>query len=117
MSYTDVWKRPFTYDDCGYIWSGNNVMTFTVDIHMMMQEEQNMRDFCNNMVAALNDDECKKYSGVHIKDGCDLYVNNKLIGYFRGWGHLTGKLGLKKKKAVNLQDELINEVLSKISEN
>ena len=117
MNYTDIWKRPFTYDDYGYVWSKNTVMTFTVDMDMMEREEQNMHDFCNNMVAALNGDECKKYPGLHIKDGCDLYKDNKLIGYFRGWGHLTGGLGLSEEKAANLQDELINEVLSKISEN
>ena len=31
MKWTDIWRAPFKYDNYGYIWDNNNVMTFTVD--------------------------------------------------------------------------------------
>ena len=113
MKWTDIWHRPFRYDHYGYIWDCNNEMTFTVT-DLTEENEQWMQEFCDNMVKALNGEECKKYPGLNIKDGCDLYKGEELIGSFRGWGHLIGGLKMKPEKAAAVQDEMIEYVMSKI---
>lgn len=113
MKWTDIWRVPFKYDNYGYIWDCNNEMTFTVD-DLTEENDQWMQEFCDNMVKALNGEECKKYPGLNIKDGCDLYKGEELIGSFRGWGHLIGGLKMKPEKAAAVQDEMIEFVMSKI---
>lgn len=115
MKWTDIWQAPFWYDDCGYIFDKNNTMTFTVD-DLTESNWKEMDDFCRNIVTALNGDgEVKKYPGLEVKDGCDIYRGEECIGYFRGWGHLTGGLKLSEEEAASVQDELVNYVMSKIS--
>ena len=113
MKWTDIWRAPFSYDNYGYIWDCNNVMTFTVT-DLTEENEQWMQEFCGNMVNALNGEECRKYPGLNIKDGCDLYKGEELIGSFRGWGHLIGGLKMNQAKAAVVQDEMIEYVMSKI---
>ena len=113
MKWTDIWRAPFKYDNYGYIWDCNNEMTFTVD-DLTEENEQWMQEFCDNMVKALNGEECKKYPRLNIKDGCDLYRGEELIGYFRGWGHLIGGLKMKSENAAAVQDEMIEYIMSKI---
>lgn len=114
LKWTDIWQAPFWSDHYGYVWSAENVMTFTVD-DLTEENDKWIQDFCNNMVKALNGEECQKYEDLHVEDGCDLYLGETLIGYFRGWGHLTGGLKMKKEMAAQYQDELIKAVMSKIS--
>jgi len=90
-------------------------MTFTVD-ELTEENDKWMQDFCDNMVKALNGEKCQQYPGLHIEDGCDLYQYDQMIGYFRGWGHLTGGLKMKEEMAASYQDQLINAVLTKIAE-
>lgn len=116
MNWTDIWKGPFKNDHYGYIWDNENTMVFTVD-DLTEENDKWMNSFCNNIVNVLNGNEpTEKYAGLEIKDGCDLYINDEMIGYFRGWGHLTGGLKLTGEEAVKLQDSLIEFVLNKISE-
>ena len=115
MKWTEVWHGPFEYDHYGYIWDRDGVMTFTVD-DLTEVSDKEMDELCASMVAALNGEEVKKkYEGLHIQDGCDLYQGDRLLGYFRGWGHLTGGLKLSQYEAAKVQDELIEAVLSKIT--
>ena len=113
MKWTDIWRAPFRYDHYGYIWDSNNVMTFTVN-DLTEENDQWMQEFCDNMVKALNNEECKQYSGLNVKDGCDLYKDEELIGFFRGWGHLTGGLKMTPEEAAAIQDKMIEFVMSKI---
>ena len=113
MKWTDIWRTPFEYDNYGYIWANNNVMTFTVT-NLTEKNEQWMQEFCDNMVKALNGEECRKYPGLNIKDGCDRYKGEELIGSFRGWGHLIGGLKMNQAKAAVVQDEMIEYIMSKI---
>ena len=113
MKWTDVWRTPFRYDNDGYIWDSGNVMTFNVD-DLTEENDQWMQEFCDNMVKALNGEECKQYPGLNIKDGCDLYKGEELIGSFRGWGHLIGELKMKPEEAATVQDEMIEYIMSKI---
>lgn len=114
MKWTDIWKSPFRYDNYGYIWGSGNVMTFTVE-DLTEENDQWMQDFCDNMVNALNSEPCQKYPGLHIENGCDLYLGEEMIGSFRGWGHLVGGLKLKPEEAAAVQDEMIEYVMNKIS--
>lgn len=113
MKWTDIWQKPFRYDHYGYVWDKDNVMTFTVD-DLTPENDRWMQEFCDNMVKALNGEECNEYSNLHIEEGCDLYRGDELIGSFRGWGHLTGGLKMTPDEAIVVQDEMIKAVLEKI---
>lgn len=115
MKWTDIWRPPFWYDHYGYIWSEDNVMVFTVD-NLTEENDRWMREFCDNLVKALNGEECMKYPDLQVKDGCDLYGGEELIGSFRGWGHLTGGLRMDANEAAAVQDEMIGFVMDKIAE-
>ena len=116
MQWTDIWRKPFKYDHYGYIWDRDNVMTFTVD-DLTEENDKEMAELCSSIVTALNGEEVtRKYRGLVIKDGCDLYLDGKMVGYFRGWGHLTGGLKMNSYQAAQVQDQLIREVLNKISD-
>jgi hypothetical protein len=115
MKWADIWKKPFWYDHYGYIWSADNVMTFTID-DLTEENDKWMQEFCGNLVEALNGEECNKYEDLHIEDGCDLYQGETLIGYFRGWGHLIGGLKMNDVNASLCQDEMIKYVMDKIAE-
>lgn len=117
LKWTDIWRPPFRNDNYGYIWDSDNVMTFSVD-DLTEENDRWMQTFCDNMVKALNGEECEQYPGLNIKDGYDLYQqvqDNLLIGSFRGWGHLTGGLKMKPEQAAAVQDQLISFVLDKIA--
>lgn len=120
MKWTDVWKTPFHYDGYGYIYDKDYTMTFSLDMHVD-SEHPFIEKFINDMVTVLNGGELTegRYSDLTIEDGCDLYYGDKMIGSFRGWGHLTGSgssaLHLSEEKAASIQDELINYVMGKMS--
>ena len=115
MKWNDVWKKNFRYDNYGYIWDGEGTMVFSVD-DLTDENDQLMNTFCQNIVNVLNEKEpFLQYAGLTIKDGCDLYMNDDMVGSFRGWGHLTGVLHLSDEVAAKVQDELINYVMGKIS--
>lgn len=112
MNWTDVWHGPFKYDHYGYVWDRDNVMVFTVE-DLTEENDKDMQNLCNNIVSVLNKESINhKYDNLEIKDGCDLYMNNEIVGSFRGWGHLTGGLKLSIDEAIKLQDGLINYVMS-----
>ena len=90
-------------------------MTFSVD-DLTEENDQWMQKFCDNLVKALNGEECMKYPDLQVKDGCDLYRGEELIGSFRGWGHLTGGLNMKAEEAAQVQDDMIEFVMDKIAE-
>lgn len=115
LTWQDIWNEPFTTDDYGYVFGADGVMVFTVD-DLTEENDKEMEEFCQNMVKALNGEECKKYPGLCVINGCDLYQFGNLIGYFRGWGHLTGGLKMKEEMAAQYQDEMIKSIMEKISE-
>lgn len=115
MKWTDIWRPPFRYDHYGYVWDTDNMMTFSVD-DLTEENDRQMQDFCDNLVKALNGEECMKYPDLQVKDGCDLYRGEELLGSFRGWGYLTGGLKMKPEKAAAVQDEMIEFVMDKIAE-
>ena len=124
VDYNKVWVRPFKFDDCSYVWDKNNVMVFTFEDDILVKNGEDGKPVWNSepgyrFAALLNEAPgIEKFSGLEIKDGCDLYMDGKLIGYFRGWGHLTGTggLNLSEKEAAEIQDEFIADCLSKLQE-
>ena len=113
-SFKDIWKPPFKNDHYGYVWSKDNVMTFTID-DLTEDNEDFVNEFADNIVNVLNGKEVtRKYEDIETKDGCDIYINNELVGYFRGWGHMIGGLNLSPEEASKYQDELIQFVLTKL---
>ena len=115
MKWTDIWKKPFWTDHYGYVWDKDNVMTFSVE-DLTEENDRFIQEFCGNLVKALNGEECQKYAGLHVENGCDLYQGETLIGSFRGWGNLIGGLKMKLEEAVAVQDELIKYAMDKIAE-
>lgn len=115
LTWRDIWNAPYTTDHYGYVFGADGVMVFTVD-DLTEENDKQMQEFCRNMADALNGKECKKYPGLYVNDGCDLYQFGNLIGYFRGWGHLTGGLKMKEEMAAQYQNEMIKVVMDLISE-
>ena len=115
MKWTDVWKPPFKTDHYGYVWDKDNVMTFSVN-DLTKENDAEMQYLCADIVTALNGGTLEnRWDGLFIKEGCDLYRGDELLGSFRGWGHLTGGLKLSGYEAAKVQDQLIIHVLRKLS--
>lgn len=109
--YRDVWRPPFHSDGAGYVYDSDWNMVFTTDFH------DDDIHVANNIAALLNDDpSATKMHNLEVKQGCDLYQDGKLLGFFRGWGHLTGcgALNLPVKRATEIQDEFIKWCLTKL---
>ena len=115
FTWKDIWNKPFQSDHYGYVWGADGIPVFTVE-DLTEENDKWMQDFCRNMVKALNDEECEKYPGLYVNDGCDLYQGDTLIGSFRGWGWLTGGLKMHEKMAARYQDDMIKAVMEKIKE-
>ena len=115
LDWKDVWHGPFKTDHYGYVWDRDNVMTFSVN-DLTEENDAEMQRLCADIVTALNGDTLEnRWDGLYVKEGCDLYKDNILLGSFRGWGHLTGGLKLSGYEAARVQDQLIKYVLTKLS--
>ena len=124
VDYNKVWVRPFKFDDMAYIWDKNNEMVFTVedDIFAKRGEDGTMlwdSSFGYRFTDLLNEvPNTEKLSDLEIRDGCDLYMKDKMLGCFRGWGHLTGTgrgcFHLREEDAAEVQDEFMADCLSKL---
>ncbi len=121
ISYKDVYQKPFRQmHECSHVFSSNNVMSFTFDINMTI----NQPDFCKYFIDILNGasaDEKRKHYTYSVK-GVDLFVEAngmmQLVGCVRGWGYLTGcgALGLSQEEAKRIQDEFIEYILKTLNQ-
>lgn len=120
VNFKEVWKLPFKYDEWGYIWTSEREMVFTFDDSVIEKKVNGVikmdNTFAYNFTNLLNGKDGEKISGLEVKDGCDLYMDGKYIGCFRGWGHLTGigGLNLSDEDAAEVQDEFIADCLTKL---
>ena len=116
LTFNDAWIGPFHYDGCGYIYDSENTMVFTFECPDDIEEDKMYKEISDKMVNALNGLEVEPINGIEIQDGVDLYKDGKLIGYFRGWGHLTGTgaMNLSSETATKLQDSFIDYVMEKL---
>lgn len=114
-SWKDIWKGPFWSDDYGWVYDKDNIPVFTAD-DLNEENDKFINTLTNDIAAVLNNKEpSQKYDRFEIKDGCDIYLGDVCIGYFRGWGHMCGGLKLSSTDAAKYQDEMIEFVLNKIS--
>lgn len=111
MTWKDVWKPPYKYDMWGWIWAKDDVPVFTFECPESEEEDKQNSIMGKEFAKALNNEDHIKYKDLEIRDGCDLYQREKLIGSFRGWGHLTGGLDLSCEEAAKIQDELVEEFM------
>ena len=115
LDWKDIWHGPFKTDHYGYVWDKDNVMTFSV-YDLTEENDAEMQRLCADIVTVLNGGTLEnRWDGLYIKEGCDLYRGEELLGSFRGWGHLTGGLKFSGYKAAQVQDRLIKHVLTKLS--
>ena len=117
-TWTDVWGPYFNYY-WGYVTDNFGTMAFSLDLDRD-QNSPYIIKLCLDIAHALEEGVSpeKKYTELTIKDGCDLYWSGVRIGSFRGWGHLTGTggLNLPEERARELQDQMIDYVMQRISE-
>lgn len=120
LSHKDVYQKPFRQMyECSHVFSQNNVMSFTFDINMTV----NQSDFCKYFIDRLNgasvDEKRKNYT--YLFKGVDLFVESngmmQLVGCVRGWGYLTGTgaLGLSQEEAKRIQDDFIEHILKTLN--
>lgn len=116
LTFNDAWIGPFHYDGWGYIYDSENTMVFTFECPDDEEELKMHQEFANKMVNVLNGLEVEPINCIEIQDGVDLYKDGKLIGCFRGWGHLTGTgaMSLSSETAKRLQDSFIEYVMNKL---
>lgn len=118
-TWTDIWGPYFNYY-WGYVTDNFGTMVFSIDLDRD-DDDPTVIKLCNDIVHALEEgiSPAKKYTDLTIKDGCDLYMNDIIVGSFRGWGHLTGTggLNLPEERAQELQDQMITYVMGKLCEN
>ena len=115
-SYKDIWKAPFWSDDYGWVYAADNTPVFTAD-DLNEDNDKFINTLTNDIAAVLNGKKpSRKYDKFDVNDGCDIYLGDELIGYFRGWGHMRGSLKLSSTDAAKYQDELVEFVLSKLTD-
>ena len=116
-TWRDVWGPYFSYY-WGYVNDNFGTMAFSVSVH---RDGENpwITLLCNRIADVLEtgNELDEKYEGLEIKNGCDLYWEGLEIGSFRGWGHLTGPggLNLPEERATELQNQMIDYVMTRIS--
>ena len=116
-TWRDVWGPYFHYF-WGYVSDNFDHSAFSLDLD---RDENNpyIILLCNRIANVLQTGEelKEKYENLEIKDCCDLYWEGLRIGSFRGWGYLTGPGGLhlSDDRARELQDQMIDYVMTRIS--
>ena len=110
MNYNEIWQRPFELAG-NYIFDRNGVMVFTFDFSIS-------EDTRKKVTSLLNDEGKEEPLDFHIVDRSEVWFNDIPIGFFRGWGHLTGVGGLHLDPvdAMNVQDEFIKDCMKKLTE-
>ena len=112
LNWKEVWKSPFWYDQGGYVWSKDNVMTFSAAVDL---NERACDEVCLAVTAVLNGETPgKKYPNLEVKYGCDLFDGETMIGSVRGWSHLTATLKLDMQEAEEVQDGLIKFIVEQL---
>ena len=111
MTFKDIYKLPLKKDEHSstYIWSNNNVMTFTV----LTDNDKLITDVINK----INDNNNISFNNVKHESG-RIFIDNTPILLIRGWGHLIGQAALKlnHKKAAQIQDDFAEFVVNKLKE-
>lgn len=114
-SWKDIWKGPFWSDNYGWVYDKDNIPVFSAD-DLTEDNDKFINTLTDDIAAVLNGKEpSQNYDRFDVKDGCDIYLGDVCIGYFRGWGHMCGGLKLSSTDAAKYQDELIEFTLNKLT--
>lgn len=111
MTHKDIWVPPFQCSK--YSWNitdNNHRIVFTA----LCDDDTKER-----IMKLLNGDaDVEKFKTAQVVDPCNLYLDGKGVGMFRGWGHLTGKgaLALDVKTATKIHNDFMLECLTKLGE-
>lgn len=108
MDFNEVWKRPFELVG-NYIFDKNGVMVFTFNFGI--KEEIRKR-----VTSLLNDEKKYEPFDLHIV-WSQVWFNDVPVGFFRGWGHLTGVGGLHLdfEEAEETQNAFIKDCMEKLT--
>lgn len=89
-----------------YIFDANNNMMFSWLVKMKPEQKE-------KLIEAINGEITLTIKDVK-KDDLHIIINDTPILLVRGWGYLTGKLGLSEKEAIKEQEELLEYVEKKL---
>jgi len=116
LTYKDIYQKPFRPMLGTHVFSSNNVMSFTFDIEMGINQPEFCEYFINRLNGGKADEKRRHYK--YRFNGVSLFVeaNGKMqrVGCVRGWGYLTGTgaLGLSSGEAKEIQDQFIGHILN-----
>lgn len=100
MTFEDIYKAPFR-SEYGYIWSSDNVMAL-----MAINYEDGKTDsMLSRLVSILNGESKPNKTNAISYDAPEIVINGVPTLVIRGWGFLTGNLGLSEENACRIQDD------------
>lgn len=109
QTWQDIYELPLKYDMITYAFSANDTMT------LMFDEKINLGKSLN-IVRKINEPNFEYNLENLTHKGCDFYQNDKYIFCVRGWGYLTGYLGLSEEKALEIQNGFIEYIYNQIKD-
>lgn len=89
-----------------YIFDANSNMMFSWLVKMKPEQKE-------KLIEAINGEITLTIKDVK-KDDLHIIINDTPILLVRGWGYLTGKLGLSEEEAIKEQEELLEYVEKKL---
>lgn len=116
-TYKDVWGFPLEKDDYGCVWDIEDIRVFDFDDENLSVEKQ------NKIIACLNDEfepPCITNGNLEYREEGEIFFidsSGKSVKYMdlRGWAHMTGTLKLSSKRVVELQDQLAEFIINKLT--
>jgi len=113
-SFKDVWTFPLTNDESGCVRDSEDLRVFDFNEESVSKANQKTIKTC------LNDEfepAVFKQGTLEYREEGEIYHTATQEKYMdiRGWGHLTGTLGLSAKEAAKLQDELGEFIIYKLT--
>lgn len=119
----NFYTRPFKEDKySGWVRDakGNFVFQFEGDFDEKGNYVEGYKELTKEIIFALNDIDLKPVNGLklELKNGIEIYKDNKLFILIRGWGNLTGigAHNFSGEKASIIQDDFVKYLLHKICE-
>lgn len=116
------YTRPFHKQKYGgwiYDAKGNFVFQFEGDFDDKGMYKEGYKELIENIIFSLNDINHNPVSNLklELKNGIELYRNDKLFILIRGWGNLTGvgAHNFSGEKASKIQDDFVKWLLWKIT--
>lgn len=117
----NFYTRPFhqaKYSGRVYDAKGNFVFQFEGDYDEKGNHKKGYKELTEQIIFSLNDIELNPVSNLYLelKEGIELYKDEKLFILIRGWGNLTGigAHNFSGEKASKIQDDFVKWFLYKV---